>query len=105
SDDEAWESAPEDEDSSSVSSGLAFGDFDYNGKKPVRRQSQESLGSQSSGTGKWGWRWGTKRTRKSHSPTKPDVRTQLNSTDGPACTGLAGTAMGGAYPFHNESAM
>ncbi|KAK3724477.1 hypothetical protein LTR37_001101 [Vermiconidia calcicola] len=57
----------EDELPSEASSGsdLAFGDYD---KKLVRRQSRESVGSQSSsgasGLGAWGWRWGGKDKKK-----------------------------------------
>jgi hypothetical protein len=54
SDEEEWESADE---SDSVSSALAFGEFDIKGKKPRRQPSSDSMTSQSSGTDKWSWRW------------------------------------------------
>ncbi|KAH0044548.1 hypothetical protein KCU80_g1394, partial [Aureobasidium melanogenum] len=59
SDEDGWESATDDE---SISSGLAFGDFD--GKIPRRQRSSESITSQSSGTDKWSWRWRRKPTKK-----------------------------------------
>ncbi|TKX21728.1 hypothetical protein C1H76_6224 [Elsinoe australis] len=63
-DEDGWESAS-DSDAFSASSGLAFGDLQYDkGKQPVRRSSRESLNSESSGTGKWGWRWGNSSKRK-----------------------------------------
>ena len=49
-----WESASE---TDSVDSGLVYG--------VSRRRSQESLISDSSGTGKWGWRWGSKKKKRS----------------------------------------
>ena len=55
SDDEVWESAPE-EEHESADSGLAYG-------APRRRGSRESLSSESSGTEKWSWRWGSKNRR------------------------------------------
>ncbi|PSK46454.1 hypothetical protein B9Z65_5422 [Elsinoe australis] len=62
-DEDGWESAS-DSDAFSASSGLAFGDLHYDkGKQPVRRSSRESLNSESSGTGKWGWRWGNSSKR------------------------------------------
>lgn len=57
SDEEVWESAPE-EEYESADSALAYG-------VPKRRNSQDSLISESSGTDKWGWRWGSKKRRKS----------------------------------------
>ncbi|KAH0030476.1 hypothetical protein KCU78_g3061, partial [Aureobasidium melanogenum] len=59
SDEDGWESATDDE---SISSGLAFGDFD--GKVLRRQRSSESITSQSSGTDKWSWRWRRKPTKK-----------------------------------------
>ncbi|KAJ9648688.1 hypothetical protein H2199_000601 [Coniosporium tulheliwenetii] len=94
SDDEAWESAPEDDDdSSSVSSGLAFGDFDWSRKAPVRKQSRESLASDASGTSKWGWRWGSKKKRK-------PFPSSLNNA---AAAGL-GAVAGAAFASRNEDA-
>ncbi|KAH0221162.1 hypothetical protein KCU86_g1401, partial [Aureobasidium melanogenum] len=59
SDEDGWESATDDE---SISSGLAFGDFD--GKAPRQQRSSESITSQSSGTDKWSWRWHRKPNKK-----------------------------------------
>ena len=69
---DGWESASDDYGSvssvSSCSSGaesaLAFGGTLYGSKDPRARKSQESLSSDSSGTGKWGWRWGSKQKKK-----------------------------------------
>lgn len=61
SEEDGWESATDDE---SVSSGLAFGDFDTSRKGPRRRRSSESITSQSSGTDKWSWRWRRKADKK-----------------------------------------
>ncbi|KAK3709971.1 hypothetical protein LTR37_010590 [Vermiconidia calcicola] len=66
----------EDELPSGANSGsdLAFGDYD---KKLVRRQSRDSVGSQSSsgasGLGAWGWRWGgkDKKTQKKRRVPSP----------------------------------
>ncbi|KAG9946401.1 hypothetical protein KCU85_g6530, partial [Aureobasidium melanogenum] len=59
SEEDGWESATDDE---SVSSGLAFGDFD--GKVPRWQRRSESITSQSSGTDKWSWRWRRKPDKK-----------------------------------------
>ena len=59
SDEEVWESAPELEHDS-ADSGLAYGGL-------RRRGSRDSISSQSSGTDKWGWRWGSKKRRDSSS--------------------------------------
>ncbi|KAH0356810.1 hypothetical protein KCU81_g131, partial [Aureobasidium melanogenum] len=59
SEEDGWESATDDE---SVSSGLAFGDFD--GKVPRWQRRSESITSQSSGTDKWSWRWRRKPNKK-----------------------------------------
>ncbi len=81
---EGWVSASQDE-FSSVDSQLAFGD-------PGRRGSRESLSSQSSGTDKWGWRWGSKRKRKEAGPR----RMPSNDSNLPGVAGAAGAAMVGA---------
>ena len=65
-DDELWESAAED-DYENINSDLAYG-------APIRRDSRASLSSESSGTIKWGWRWGSKKSRR---PSVP----QRNSSD------------------------
>ena len=61
-DDELWESAAEDE-YESMDSDLAYG-------APVRRDSRASLSSESSGTNKWVWRWGSKRNRRASPPRR-----------------------------------
>ena len=61
-DDELWESAAED-DYESVNSDLAYG-------APGRKDSRASLSSESSGTNKWGWRWGKKRNRRASTPRR-----------------------------------
>lgn len=70
---DGWESASEFNESGSVSSGLAFGDFDNKGKGPADRSSIDSLTSQSSGTNKWGWRWGGKSEKKTQSSQTPSL--------------------------------
>lgn len=87
SDEESWESASEDEsDTSSVDSGLAFGEYG-----PRSRKSVESLRSDASGTNKWSWRWGSKKDkRKSHENLK-------------ASAGLAGAGLAGAAAADNRS--
>ena len=86
SEDNLWESASED-CSDSGDSALAYG------VPARRRRSQESLSSESSGTGLWGWRWGSK--KKAKDPTK--VHQQNSDIDfinlaGTAAVGLAGAA-------------
>ena len=69
---EGWESASDDDGSistasscsSSAESALAFGGAVYGSKSSAAHKSQESLASDSSGTGKWGWRWGSKKRSK-----------------------------------------
>ena len=58
-DEDPWESASEDDDAS-VDYGLAYGG--------LHRKSQESLRSDSSGTNKWNWRWGSKKKRREAPP-------------------------------------
>ena len=77
SDDELWESAAED-GSESVNSDLAYG-------APRRRDSRASLSSESSGTNKWGWRWGSKKNRRTSSPRR-------KSADHSSFSVMAGTA-------------
>ncbi|KAL9121813.1 MAG: hypothetical protein Q9187_001629, partial [Circinaria calcarea] len=58
-DEDLWESASEDDDAS-IDYALAYG--------ALHRESQESLRSDSSGTSKWNWRWGSKKKRGNVSP-------------------------------------
>ena len=79
-DEEAWESASEEDDVASIDSTLAYG---------MHRRSHESLRSDSSGTEKWGWRWGGKKTRRQSSPPQRHYSTG-------AAAALAGVAVGAA---------
>ncbi|KAL9595549.1 MAG: hypothetical protein Q9219_006379 [cf. Caloplaca sp. 3 TL-2023] len=82
SEEDLWESASEG-DWSSADSELAYG-------ASLRRRSQESLSSDSSGLDKWSWRWGSKREK-----TKP-TRNQRRSSGLDRISPAAGTP--GAYP-------
>ncbi|KAI5210077.1 hypothetical protein E4T39_00645 [Aureobasidium subglaciale] len=83
-DEEGWESATND-DSDSISSGLAFGDFDASAKLPRRRLSSDSIISQSSGTDKWSWRWRRKSDKKNHTNgTSPGYRDESFSEQEPS---------------------
>ena len=83
--DDLWESASEEDDSSSANSALAYG---------VRAQrSQESLTSDSSGTGKWGWRWGSKKRSKRTAPADPTT-SSFHINAGTAAATLAGATAG-----------
>ncbi|KAI9812006.1 MAG: hypothetical protein M1827_004898 [Pycnora praestabilis] len=105
SNDEGWESASDDgSDSSGVDSDLAFGKYDLKGKGPAR-MSQESLPSDSSGTGKWGWRWGSKKKKERQNTVYPsDSVSHANSFIGPAAAGLVGAAAGAALSSTNRPA-
>jgi serine/arginine repetitive matrix protein 2 len=86
SEDEVWESAPETE-YGSADSGLAYGG-------PSRKGSRESLSSDSSGTNKWGWRWGRKKEQRAV-PVKRNSSEDINLpviADG-AGAGSTGAAM------------
>ncbi|CAA9308379.1 MAG: hypothetical protein AVDCRST_MAG93-5059, partial [uncultured Chloroflexia bacterium] len=81
--DEAWESASDDEDDlSSVDSGLAFGGV-YGDTRKAARRSQDSLSSDSSGTSKWGWRWGSKKNKKKDPVYPTQSVSHSNSFAGP----------------------
>ena len=84
SEDEVWESAPEDE-YESAGSGLAYG-------TPRRQRSRDSLSSQSSGTEKWDWRWGSKRQRDSSLRRKSSIRIASPVEDDRANVGSADAA-------------
>ena len=56
-DEDPWESAPDEDES--INSDLAYGG------SVRRRDSRSSLSSESSGTNKWGWRWGSKKKSRS----------------------------------------
>ena len=81
-DDELWESAAED-DHESVNSDLAYG-------APGRRDSRASLSSESSGTNKWGWRWGKKRNPRASTPRRDS--SDYDSFPAVAGAGLIGSA-------------
>ena len=85
-DDELWESAAED--------GYESVDFDLAYGAPVRRDSRESLSSESSGTNKWGWRWGSKKTRRVSSPRRQSPgHSSFPAVAGAAAAGLTGAVM------------
>ena len=81
-DDELWESAAED-DNESMNSDLAYG-------APGRRDSRASLSSESSGTNKWGWRWGKKRNRRASTSRRDS--SDYDSFPAVAGAGLIGSA-------------
>ena len=83
SEDDLWESASEGDDSS-IDLGLAYG--------ASRRKSQESLLSESSGTDKWGWRWGNKK-RKGSSRREGTVDAGVSPRITATSVGLAGAAV------------
>ena len=86
--DEVWESAPED-DQESIDSDLAYG---AHGR--ARRGSRESLSSESSGTDKWGWRWGSKKKHRDSPPSqKLSDHSTIPAMSGVAAAGLAGASM------------
>ncbi|KAF2711491.1 hypothetical protein K504DRAFT_221552 [Pleomassaria siparia CBS 279.74] len=103
-DDEAdeWEDVLDDDssDSGSVSSGLAFGDYNWkNGK------SQESLASNDSGTSKWFWRWGNRDKKKKKSTENLHNAGSSSSLIGPVVTGTAaGALIGAGLSRHDSSA-
>ena len=74
SNEEVWESAPED-GYGSADSALAYG-------RLKRRSSQDSLSSKSSGTDKWGWRWGSKKGKESVRKRKPYADSASSSVAG-----------------------
>ncbi|KAF2687968.1 hypothetical protein K458DRAFT_332495 [Lentithecium fluviatile CBS 122367] len=99
---DGWEDLPDDETSDSggsISSGLAFGDYDWK-----KGKSTDSLVSNDSGTNKWGWRWGSKKQKK-----KPSSESLYNtgantSVIGPAAVGtVAGAAIGAGPSRHDSS--
>ena len=84
--DEIWESAPED-DEESIDSGLAYGTH-------ARRGSRESLSSESSGTAKWEWRWGSKKKRRESPPKRSSSDHDIiPAVAGAAAAGLASGAI------------
>lgn len=92
--DELWESAAED-DYESMDSNLAYGGA------PVRRGSRASSSSESSGTNKWGWRWGSKKDPK----TSPPQRKSSDHNSFPAVASAASTDLIGAastFPDHRQ---
>lgn len=109
SEEDAWESAPEDDDS--VASDLAYGGF------VRRRDSRNSLSSESSATSKWGWRWASKKKprkedegRRHDSPDAPDPGITMHSNSSlplqqmyPLPTSGASRFEGGSHGFHEPS--
>ena len=85
SEEEVWESAPENE-YESADSALAYG-------APRRRGSQASLSSQSSGTDKWDWRWGSKKRKDSPSERRVSGNANLPSGANSATIDTAGSVV------------
>lgn len=86
---EQWVDASEEEE---VDYGLAYGLH--------RRRSQDSLRSDSSGTDKWSWRWGSKKEKKKRREETPS---KTHSTMSGALTGVAiGTAAGVALSSYEK---
>ncbi|KAK0515042.1 hypothetical protein JMJ35_002421 [Cladonia borealis] len=86
--DEAWESAPED-DQESINSDLAYGAHGH-----ARRGSRGSLSSESSGTDKWGWRWGSKKKHRDSPPSqKLSDHSTIPAMSGAAAAGLAAASI------------
>ena len=86
--DEAWESATE-YDQESINSDLAYG-----AHGPARRESRGSLSSESSGTNKWGWRWGSKKKHRDSPPSpKFSDHSTIPAMSGAAAAGLAGASI------------
>lgn len=83
-DDELWESAAED-DYESINSDLAYG-------IPARRDSRASSSSESSGTNKWGWRWGSKKHRR----VSPPNQKSSDHSSFPAVASSAGAPLTGS---------
>ena len=82
--DELWESVAED-DYDDMNADLAYG-------APTRRDSRASFSSESSRTNKWGWRWGSKKSRR----TSPPRRKSSDHSNFPAVAGTAGAGLTGA---------
>jgi serine/arginine repetitive matrix protein 2 len=98
---DGWEDLPDDEtsDSGSLSSGLAFGDYDWK-----KGKSTESLVSNGSGTNKWGWRWGSKKQKKKPSSDSLYDTGANTSFIGPAAVGaLTGAAIGAGLNRHDSN--
>ena len=93
-DEEAWESASEDDDVASIDSTLAYG---------MHRRSHESLRSDSSGTEKWGWRWGGKKTRRQSSQPERNYSTGAAAALAGVAVGAALTSQGHQQPQPNYS--
>ena len=96
--DDEWEDElPSDvDDASSVGSDMAFHDDAARLKK---RQSRESIGSQSSGAGglgAWGWRWGGKDKEKSKSRPRPRPENPPRPSHSGVVPAVAGAAAAGA---------
>ncbi|MCJ1399239.1 hypothetical protein MMC11_002441 [Xylographa trunciseda] len=91
-DEAQWESVAEEGGYSSVDSALAYG--------VSRRRSHDSLRSDSSGTDKWGWRWGSS-SRKGKD--KPKEESRLTETIIGSAVGLAGAAAGASIYTNEDS--
>ena len=83
-DDEHWESAAED-DYESINSDLAYGN-------PARRDSRASSSSESSGTNKWGWPWGSKKHRR----VSPPIQNSSDHSSFPVVASSTGAPVTGS---------
>jgi serine/arginine repetitive matrix protein 2 len=102
-DHDGWEDLPDDDTSDSgesVSSGLAFGDYDWK-----KGKSSESLASSGSGTSKWFWRWGSRDKKKKKSSENLHLAGNSSSSlIGPGAAALAGGLIGAGLSRHDSSA-
>jgi hypothetical protein len=89
--DDEWEDLPDDGTSESSSDGgLAYGDHALKKSK-----SNDSIGSNDSGTNKWGWRWGFGKKKRRPSNNLYDNIAET-SFIGPTAAGAAGALAGAA---------
>lgn len=98
--DDEWEDLPDDGTSDSSSDGgLVYGDYSLK-----KTKSNESVGSNHSGTNKWGWRWGFGKKRRSSNNLYDNIAS--TSLIGPAAAGaagaLTGAAVGAAHRHHDS---
>lgn len=89
--DDEWEDLPDDGTSDSSSDGgLVYGDYALK-----KTKSNDSIGSNDSGTNKWGWRWGFgKKKRRSSNNLYDNIAS--TSLIGPTAAGAAGALTGAA---------
>jgi serine/arginine repetitive matrix protein 2 len=99
--DDEWEDLPDDGTSDTSSDGgLVYGDYALK-----KTKSNDSIGSNDSGTNKWNWRWGFgKKKRRSSNNLYDNIAS--TSLIGPAAAGaagaLTGAAVGAAHGHHDS---